>query len=106
MPTFKFATRSAVSSSVNWLIWSTIPEIFGFIGAAAAEASVLVHRLDECVLDSFRLKLIQAADEERRIHCDGEAFLDDLRRKDLQQRAVVEDGTEKDIFVWRLALGN
>ncbi len=52
--------------------------------AAAAEASVLAHRLHEYLLDSFRLVLVPAFDEERRIHRDGEAFLDELRRKDVQ----------------------
>ena len=33
--TFKLDTKSAVSRSVNWLIWSTIPTIFGF--AASVE---------------------------------------------------------------------
>lgn len=41
--TFKLDTRSAVSSKVNWLIWSTICVILGFAGAAAA-ASVDSHR--------------------------------------------------------------
>jgi hypothetical protein len=31
--TLRLVTRSAVSRSVNWLIWSTMPSIFGF-GAA------------------------------------------------------------------------
>jgi len=34
--TFKLATRSAVSNSVNWLIWSTMPAILG-LGAASVE---------------------------------------------------------------------
>lgn len=42
-PTFKLDTRSAVSSRLNWLIWSTIVVILGFVGAAAA-ASVDSHR--------------------------------------------------------------
>lgn len=42
-PTFKLETRSAVSSRVNVLIWSTICAILGFVGAAAA-ASVDSHR--------------------------------------------------------------
>lgn len=41
--TFKLDTRSAVSSRVNVLIWSTICAILGFVGAAAA-ASVDSHR--------------------------------------------------------------
>ena len=36
-PTFRLDTRSAVSNSVNWLIWSTIPEILGFTAAASVE---------------------------------------------------------------------
>lgn len=44
-PTFRLETRSAVSSSVNWLIWSTMPAILGFVGAAAAAASVDWYRL-------------------------------------------------------------
>lgn len=35
--TFKLATRSAVSRSVSWLIWSTIPEILGLAAAASVE---------------------------------------------------------------------
>jgi hypothetical protein len=34
--TFNVETKSAVSSRVNWLIWSTIVAILGFAGAAAA----------------------------------------------------------------------
>ena len=34
--TFSVETKSAVSSRVNWLIWSTIVAILGFAGAAAA----------------------------------------------------------------------
>jgi hypothetical protein len=63
----------------------------------AAEASVLAHRLKGYVLDSFRLEWLYAQDEERSIHREGEAVLDDGRSKDLQQRAEVEDGTEKDM---------
>ena len=43
-PTFRLATKSAVSSNVNCDIWSTIPLIFGFDGVAAA-ASVDACRL-------------------------------------------------------------
>jgi hypothetical protein len=43
--TFKLDTRSAVSSRVNVLIWSTIWAILGLVGAAAAgAASVDSHR--------------------------------------------------------------
>lgn len=34
--TLSVETRSAVSSSVNWLIWSTMVAILGLVGAAAA----------------------------------------------------------------------
>lgn len=34
--TFSVETKSAVSSRVNWLIWSTIVAILGFVGTAAA----------------------------------------------------------------------
>ena len=34
--TFNVETKSAVSNNVNWLIWSTIVAILGFVGAAAA----------------------------------------------------------------------
>lgn len=34
--TLRVETRSAVSSRVNWLIWSTMVAILGFAGAAAA----------------------------------------------------------------------
>ena len=34
--TFSVETKSAVSSRVNWLIWSTMVAILGFAGAAAA----------------------------------------------------------------------
>ena len=61
--TFKLATRSAVSSNVNWLIWSTIPDIFGLVDAAstweaAAAASPLEHlRKASSLFDAFRLDL-------------------------------------------------
>ena len=42
-PTFKLDTRSAVSSRVNVLIWSTIWEILGLLEAAGA-AWVDSHR--------------------------------------------------------------
>lgn len=35
--TFSVETKSAVSRSVNWLIWSTIVAILGFAGAAASD---------------------------------------------------------------------
>lgn len=41
--TLRVDTRSAVSSSVSWLIWSTMLSILGF---AAATASVELYRLD------------------------------------------------------------
>lgn len=54
------------------------------MGAAAADASVLAHRLDGCLIESLRLALRRAVDEERRIHGDGAAVLEDVRRRDLQ----------------------
>lgn len=36
-PTLRLETRSAVSRSVNWLIWSTISAILGLVGAASVE---------------------------------------------------------------------
>ena len=41
--TLRFETKSAVSSRVNWLIWSTMLEILGLAGAAA----VVSHRREE-----------------------------------------------------------
>jgi hypothetical protein len=35
--TFSVDTKSAVSSRVNWLIWSTMVAILGFVGAAASD---------------------------------------------------------------------
>lgn len=34
--TFRLDTKSAVSSRVSWLIWSTIPTILGLLAAAVA----------------------------------------------------------------------
>lgn len=42
--TFNVDTRSAVSSSVNWLIWSTMVDILGL--AVDAAASVDCHLRD------------------------------------------------------------
>jgi hypothetical protein len=75
-----------------------MPAIFGFAGAAAADASVLAHRLDDCLLRSFRLALMQADEEERRMHRENEAFLDEVRMPVLQQCATIEDGRERDIL--------
>ena len=37
--TFRFETRSAVSNSVNWPIWSTILAILGFdVGVAVVDS--------------------------------------------------------------------
>ena len=44
--TLRFETRSAVSSSVNWLIWSTIPATLGLVGAASVDS----HRRITCRL--------------------------------------------------------
>lgn len=41
-PTFKEATRSAVSRRVNWLIWSTIVVILGLVLVAASVDSCLL----------------------------------------------------------------
>jgi len=41
--TFRFETRSAVSNSVNWLIWSTMPAILGFdVGVAVVDSHLRV----------------------------------------------------------------
>lgn len=37
-PTFRLVTRSAVSRRVNWLIWSTMAEIFGLALAASVDS--------------------------------------------------------------------
>ena len=42
VPTLSVETKSAVSSNVSWLIWSTIPETFGF-EVVAALASLDCH---------------------------------------------------------------
>jgi hypothetical protein len=76
-----------------------MPEILGLTGAAAAEASVLAHRFDECLLDIFRLELRRAVDEERRIHRGAEAVLEELRRRVLQQRAGVDNWRVNGIIV-------
>lgn len=46
--TFNDDTRSAVSNSVNLLIWSTMFAIFGEEGVVAAAASVDCHRRAIC----------------------------------------------------------
>lgn len=63
---------------------------------------MLAHRLDDCVLDSLLLELIEETDDEKRIHLDDDddAFFDELRRRNLQQRAVVKDGSENDMVCW------
>jgi hypothetical protein len=38
-------------------------------------------------------------DEARRIHCGDEAVLEELRRRDLQQRAGVDNGRDDGIIV-------
>lgn len=72
--------------------------IFGFVGAVAAEALVLAHRFDVCGLGTFRLELAKAVGEERRIHRDGEAVIDELRNSDLQPHAVNDDDVENDMI--------
>lgn len=42
--TFKLATRSAVSRSVNWLIWSTMAAILGLAAAASVELCLRAMR--------------------------------------------------------------
>jgi len=69
------------------------------MGAAAAEASVLAHLFDEFLLETFRLELRRAVDEERRIYCGDEALLEEWRRRVLQQRAGVEIGRGSGIIV-------
>lgn len=59
---------------------------------------MLAHRLGESLLETFRLELARQAEEDNRIQRNGGAVLDELRRRDLQQRTVVEVGTEKDIL--------
>ena len=73
--------------------------------SAAGDASVLAHRLEGCLLGSFRRELTQVDDEERRTHRDGEAVFEDLRMSNLQHRAGVEDGTENDMAVNRVRFG-
>ena len=63
--TFKLATKSAVSNSVNWDIWSTIVAIFGFVDEAAA--SVDCHLLG-CLKLCLRLCWIAELVEESRRH--------------------------------------
>lgn len=60
--TFRLETRSAVSRRVNWLIWSTIPAILGFVGAAAA-ASVDWYRRD--ILCWARAPVLRRVEVER-----------------------------------------
>ena len=69
--TFRLATKSAVSSNVNWLIWSTMPLIFGSIGAADVDASVLEHRLGLSGLRFLRREIEGVVVDERRRHLDG-----------------------------------
>lgn len=45
-PTLSEETRSAVSSRVNWLIWSTMVAILGLVGAAASVDSHLLWTKD------------------------------------------------------------
>ncbi len=59
---------------------------------------MLAHLLAEFLLGSFRLEFRRQVEEDIRIQHAGEAVLEELRRRDLQQRAVVEVGTEKDML--------
>lgn len=57
--TLREETRSAVSSRVNWLIWSTMLAILGLVGAAAASV--------DCHLRVTRATLeVEARTEEKR----------------------------------------
>ena len=81
----RLATRSAVSSKVNWLIWSTIPLILGFVAAASVDC-----HLWGC----FRLRLSDVEDVRRRQRVDVvKGSLVDRR----QQRAAAH-GAGVDIF--------
>lgn len=58
---------------------------------------MLAHRLEESLREALRFELVRQVVDDSRIQRDGEAVLEELRRSDLQQRAVVEVGTEKDM---------
>jgi len=84
----RLETRSAVSSNVNWLIWSTIVEILGVVAAAGDVDS---HRRDGA----------------RRVCWDivtraAQIGSSDWRAARAQQRAVNNDVEERDIMEgWR-----
>lgn len=54
--TFSVDTRSAVSNRVNWLIWSTMPEILGLTLPAAASVDWNRHRADDEVADIAEIR--------------------------------------------------
>lgn len=58
--TFKLATRSAVSRSVSWLIWSTIPEILGLAAAASVELCRRAMRCWSAGAETARTDLLLA----------------------------------------------
>ncbi len=58
---------------------------------------MLAHRLEESLVASFRLDLTRQVEKDNRIQRDDETVLGELARRDLQQRAVVDVGTEKDM---------
>ena len=84
MLTFKLATRSAVSSRVNWDIWSTIVEILGF---EACAASVLWHLL--C--------LVCDCCEVMRRHCDDREY--GCRAMRWHARVIDRVGVDADIVM-------
>lgn len=86
--TLRFDTRSAVSSKVNWLIWSTIVEIFGLV-----DAVVDSHRRE----GALRWCCVDASKAEH-------AGLKEMRIDRAQHRAAAEE--DKDMFaavdsIWR-----
>ena len=78
----RLETRSAVSSKVNWLIWSTILDTLGFVDAAAVVDS---HRLDGAL--RWRCEIIEVEHSGR--------GLEEQRNDRAQQRAV--DAEDSDI---------
>ena len=83
--TFRLATRSAVSSRVNWPIWSTMPLIFGLVAAASVDCHLR---------EGFRLRSSDVEDARRRQRVDdGKGDLV-LRR----QQHAAKCGADKDII--------
>lgn len=85
--TFKLETKSAVSRSVNWLIWSTILVIFSLVGAAGS--AVVDSYLLRCEMYDV-LAFNRVIWEEVRTEAEAE----EERRTALRQHRVA-----KDIFV-------